>query len=150
VSRATNRGADTLVKPRGLGHCGGVVRVLVVDDFAPYLDAVHELVASTPGFEPSAELGSGMEALAFIEREAPDFVLVDVHMPNMDGLELTRIMRESGSAAVVVLITAGDPEQLPALALTCGAEAVISKGELSPGRLRELWESHGPRHAPGH
>lgn len=126
-----------------------MVRVLVVDDFLPYLDAVHQLLTATPGFEPSAELTSGQEALAALDREEPDLVLVDLHMPDMDGTEFTRIMRGRGSSAVVVLITADDLGQLPTASWTCGAEAVISKEELDPARLRKLWETHGPRHVPG-
>ncbi|MEK6440623.1 response regulator transcription factor [Pseudonocardia sp. T1-2H] len=120
-----------------------MVRVLTVDDYPPFLEMAHALLVATPGFEPTAEVGSGEEGLAAIREEVPDLVLVDVHLPGMDGIELTRRIRASERAPVVVLISTEDPSRLPAAARSCGAAAVISKHELAPARLRQLWQAHG-------
>ena len=118
--------------------------MLTVDDYRPFLDMAHALLVATPGFESAAEVGSGEEGLAAIREKAPDLVLVDVHLPGgMDGIELTRRIRASAGAPVVVLISTDDPTRLPAAARSCGAAAVISKHELAPARLRELWQAHG-------
>ena len=117
--------------------------MLTVDDYRPFLDMAHALLVATPGFESAAEVGSGEEGLAAIREEVPDLVLVDVHLPGMDGIELTRRIRASAGAPVVVLISTEDPSRLPAAARSCGAAEVISKHELAPARLRELWQAHG-------
>jgi hypothetical protein len=57
---------------------------------------------------------------------------------------MTRRMKDAGRKPVVVLISAQDLAQLPAAARTCGAAEVISKQELGPARLREIWRAHGP------
>jgi two-component system, NarL family, invasion response regulator UvrY len=122
-----------------------VVRVLTVDDHEPFLEVARDLVLATPGFESAGEVASGVDALAAIEASDPDLVLVDIHMPGMTGIEMTRRMRDehAGPRPVVVLISAQDLAQLPAAAHTCGAAEVISKQDLGPTRLREIWRAHG-------
>ena len=121
-----------------------MVRVLTVDDHVPFLEVAHDLIDAMAGFEPAGEAPSAAEGLEAIERLSPDLVLVDVHMPEVDGIELTRrIIATSASPPVVVLISAQDPSQLPAAAEACGAAAVIRKQELAPARLRTLWRDHG-------
>jgi CheY-like chemotaxis protein len=120
-----------------------MVRVLTVDDNAPFLQVAHELMLGTPGFESAGEVGSAAEALAVAEELRPDLVLADVRMPGMDGIEMTRQLLSRPRAPVVVLISAEDPTQLPAASRTCGAADVISKQELGPARLRELWAEYG-------
>jgi DNA-binding NarL/FixJ family response regulator len=121
-----------------------VVRVLTIDDHAPFLQVAHELMLATPGFEPAGEVTSGEEALAAIEEIDPDLVLVDIHMPGINGIEVSRRISSAGGRPVIVLISARDPGELPAAAQTCGAAEVISKQDLGPARLKELWLAHGP------
>jgi DNA-binding NarL/FixJ family response regulator len=124
-----------------------VVRVLTVDDNAPFLEVAHELVLATPGFEPAGQASSGEEGLAAIEAVDPDLVLADIHMPGMTGIELAKRIEHSGGRPVVVLISAQDVDQLPAATRTCGAAEVVSKDDLGPAKLIALWEAHRP---PGH
>jgi DNA-binding NarL/FixJ family response regulator len=121
-----------------------VVRVLTVDDHAPFLEVAHELMLATPGFEPAGEAGSGAEGLAAVAATDPDLVLVDIHMPDMSGIELARRLRSVAPRPVVILISAHDLGELPAAARTCGAAAVVSKQDLDPARLQELWHEHDP------
>jgi two-component system, NarL family, invasion response regulator UvrY len=120
-----------------------MVRVMTVDDNAPFLAVAREVVQHAAGFESVGEARSGAEALAAIEEARPDLVLVDVRMPGIDGIEFTRRIQRSPEAAVVVLITAEDLAQLPAAANTCGAAAILRKQDLRPARLAELWRAHG-------
>ena len=126
-----------------------MVRVLTVDDHAPFLQVAHELMLATPGFEPAGEVSSAEEALAAIEEVDPDLVLVDIHMPGMNGIEMTRRVSGAGGRPVVVLISAHDPREVPAAARSCGAAAVISKQDLGPDRLKKLWLAHAPGAKPG-
>jgi CheY-like chemotaxis protein len=119
-----------------------VVRVLTVDDNAPFLEVAHELMCATPGFESAGEAGSAEEGLAAVDDAHPDLVLVDIHMPGMSGIEVARRIRRSEDGPIVVLITAQDLAQLPAAARSCGAAEVISKQELGPTTLRRLWATH--------
>lgn len=122
-----------------------MVRVLTVDDHEPFLEVARDLVIATPGFESVGEVASGADALAAIEEADPDLVLVDIHMPEMTGIEMTRRVKGEhvGERPIVVLISAQDLGQLPATAHTCGAADVISKQDLGPTRLREIWRAHG-------
>jgi len=120
-----------------------VVRVLTVDDHAPFLEVARELVLATPGFEPAGEASSGEDGLAAIDAVDPDLVLVDVHMSGMNGIEMIKRMGAVRRRPVVVLISAQDLAQLPAAARTCGAAEVISKQDLGPARLKEIWRAHG-------
>jgi CheY-like chemotaxis protein len=122
-----------------------MVRVLTVDDHALFRRVARELMLATPGFESTGEVGSGADGLAAAEALRPDLVLADVHMPGMDGIEMTRRLVSRPHPPVVVLISAQDPAQLPAAAGSCGAAEVIRKQELGPARLRELWAAHAPK-----
>jgi DNA-binding NarL/FixJ family response regulator len=120
-----------------------VVRVLTVDDHAPFLEVAHELVATTPGFESAGEAHSAEEGLAALSEHDPDLVLIDIHMPGMSGIDMATEIGRRGEGPVVILITAQDLAQLPASARDCGAAEVISKQALGSSTLRRLWAAHG-------
>lgn len=125
-----------------------LVRVLTIDDDTSFLNAAHDLIDATPGFEPCAELTSGEAGLVAVERDAPDLILVDVNMPDMNGIEFARLVRVMQHPAVVILITARELDQLPSTVRECGAAAVVGKQDLLPGRLQELWRVHKDRGRP--
>lgn len=119
------------------------IRVLAVDDQEVFLRACARLVAATEGFCWAGGAGSGAEALRCVDDLAPDLVLVDVRMPEMDGLETTRRLVERNDRLVVVLVSVEPADDLPAALRTSGAVTHVRKHALSPSALRGLWAAHG-------
>jgi two-component system, NarL family, invasion response regulator UvrY len=120
------------------------VTVLAVDDQATFRRTARRLIRAVPGFEQVGEAASGREALELAEVLRPDLVLLDVRMPDMDGIETARQLAEVDPHAVVILISMEQVPELPADASEVGAAAYLTKQELSPRRLRELWSACGP------
>jgi two-component system invasion response regulator UvrY len=118
------------------------VRVLTVDDQAVFRAAAREVIEATPGFDALGDAASGAEALAIAETVQPDLVLMDVRMPEMDGVETTRRLLAARPGAVVVLISFEDPDDVDAIAQACGAVASVRKQDFCPAMLRKLWEAH--------
>lgn len=91
------------------------VRVVVVDDHRVVRAGLVALLRQAPGLEVVGEAGNGQEALDVVEATKPDVVLMDMQMPELDGYEATRRLREAGWAGPVVAITAhampGDRER---------------------------------------
>jgi len=119
------------------------VTVLAVDDQKTFLRAARTLIAATPGFEQVGEAHSGEEALALAADLNPDFVLVDVRMPGMDGIETARRLMAADSSAMVVLVSLDEVPELPSAVTSLGAAAHVRKQDLSAATLRDLWAAHG-------
>jgi len=139
----------------GTPHCGRLrplrrspaampVRVLTVDDQAPFREIARELVEVTPGFAAVGEAESGEEALVLTRSVAPDLVLLDLRMSGMDGLETARRLNAEHPRAVIVLVSCEDIRGVSMLAESCGAAAVLPKHRLSSRALQRLWSDHGP------
>jgi DNA-binding NarL/FixJ family response regulator len=120
-----------------------VVKVLVVDDQAPFRAAARAVVARIQGFELIAEATSGEEAVELVEQLRPAVVLMDINMGVMDGLEATRIITMMFPETFVILVSTYTEDEMPSAARTCGAAAYVNKDELSPRVVRRLWEAGG-------
>jgi DNA-binding NarL/FixJ family response regulator len=119
---------------------GRPVRVLVVDDQEVVRDATRQLLEAAPDFRPVGEASSGAEALAAIEELDPDLVLLDVRMPDMDGIETAQRIRAQRRHTVVVLMSTDAIDG----AGGCGAAAFLPKQRLRTAALRELWARYAP------
>jgi two-component system, NarL family, invasion response regulator UvrY len=116
---------------------------MVVDDQAPFRRAARAVIDATAGFAAVGNAKSGPEALRRADQLQPDLVLVDVHMPGMDGLETARRLADSHRECVIVLVSLNALE-LPAEALEAyGVAAFVRKEEWCPATLRSLWLTHG-------
>jgi two-component system invasion response regulator UvrY len=118
----------------------GSVRVLTADDNARFRATARDLIEATSGFSPIGEADSGERALELAAELGPDLVLMDVHMPGIGGVEAVRRLRRAGATSVLVLVSADGVEDLPSLAWTCGASAILPKERLRPQVLIRLWE----------
>ena len=104
-----------------------VVRVLVVDDHALFAEALMLTLGIDDRIEVVGSASSGGEAVSLAEALRPDVVLMDVHMPSMDGIEATRRVRNVSPGSRVVIVTAARLREIAAQALAAGAERCLTK-----------------------
>jgi DNA-binding NarL/FixJ family response regulator len=105
------------------------VRVLVADDQALLRSGFALILNSDPGIDVVGEAANGLEVLAAARRLAPDLVLMDIQMPEMDGIEATRHLTSSpqtGRVKVLVLTTF-DADEYVYHALRAGASGFLLK-----------------------
>jgi len=105
--------------------------ILIVDDEPKILRLVHDFLAAA-GFRTSSAR-SGDEALMRVRTEAPDLVILDLGLPGLDGLDVTRAIRRSGDLPIIML-TARDDESDKLVGLELGADDYVTK----PFSPREL------------
>lgn len=115
------------------------VRVLVVDDQAPFRQASRMVVEMTEGFEFAGEAGDGEQGIEMAEQLRPDLVLMDVQMPGISGIEATRRLRELDTPPHVVVMSTHESGDYQKKALAAGAAAFIAKSEIGMNTLEELW-----------
>jgi DNA-binding NarL/FixJ family response regulator len=115
------------------------VQVLICDDQEAFRSAAREVVNSTRGFEVVGETSTGEDSVVAAVRLHPDLVLMDVHLPGIDGLEASRRIRAADPKIAVLLLSTYDPEEFAARIAGSGAIAFISKGAFGPDRLAEAW-----------
>jgi two-component system response regulator DesR len=104
-----------------------VVRVLVVDDHALFAEALMLTLGIDDRIEVIGSASSGIEAVSLAEALRPDVVLMDVHMPSMDGIEATRRVRDVSPGSRVVMVTAARSPEVAYHALAAGAERCLTK-----------------------
>lgn len=106
------------------------VRVFLVDDNDDFLDGVAECVAHPTQCLIVGRAHSGQETLERLEKASPDLVLVDMTLPDMSGLELTRRIKAKAAATRVVLMTFHDSAAARLVAIASGADGWISEATL--------------------
>ena len=121
------------------------VRVLVVDDQEPFRMAAAAVVAATDDFQVVGSAASGEASLVAVEELHPDLVLMDMHLPGIDGVESTRRIRERQPHVRVLLLSSYESYDG---AGKCGALGYLPKRTLSPSRLQGVWAGRHPQIAP--
>jgi DNA-binding NarL/FixJ family response regulator len=109
------------------------LRILIADDQPSIRHAVRALLESRPGWEVCGEASDGQEAIEKTEKLRPDFVIMDVFMPRLNGIEATRQIHRSFPGVQVLILTFHDLPDLVRAALDAGARGCLFKGD--SGRL---------------
>jgi two-component system invasion response regulator UvrY len=115
------------------------VKVLICDDQEAFRAAAREVVNATQGFDVVGETGTGEESVVAAGRLQPDLVLMDVHLPGIDGLEASRRIRRANPKVAVLLLSTYDREEFAVRIAESGAIAFISKAAFGPDGLIEIW-----------
>jgi DNA-binding NarL/FixJ family response regulator len=112
--------------------------VLIVDDHAGFRHAARALLEAD-GFDVVGESSTGTEGLADVARLRPQVVLLDVGLPDLDGIEVAgRLKACPGGGPAVVLTSSRDASDYPPHFEHCGARGFIAKAELSGDALAML------------
>jgi two-component system chemotaxis response regulator CheB len=113
--------------------------VLCVDDQAIFRAVLHDVIAATPGLTHVGDAASGQAAIVAVEALRPDLVLMDIHMPGLDGFQTARIIAERRRDVVVILMSADEVGPPPSCMTRGGTIGVVDKRELCPRTLLDLW-----------
>jgi DNA-binding NarL/FixJ family response regulator len=108
---------------------GGTIRVLLADDEQPFLDALSPLIERQPQL---AVIGTALDGLAAIELADeldPDAVVIDLHMPRLDGVSAVARLRRDHPNMCVIALTGDEEPALHTAVTEAGADAVLMKGE---------------------
>jgi DNA-binding NarL/FixJ family response regulator len=103
------------------------IRVVIADDHTLFAEALALGLRSDPRFDVVGLAANGREAVELASSLRPDVVLMDLHMPVMDGIEATRRLRLAAPATHVVVVTASTSPEDGARARAAGARAYIRK-----------------------
>jgi DNA-binding NarL/FixJ family response regulator len=103
------------------------IRVLLVDDQQLVRTGFRMILADEPGIEVVGEAADGREAVEAVERLRPDVVVMDIRMPNMDGVEATRRVLADAPSSRVLVLTTFDADEHVVEALRAGASGFLLK-----------------------
>ncbi len=110
-----------------------MVKIVVADDHALARGYIKDLLSDEPGVEVIGEASDGVEAVELTAKLMPDILVTDLKMPRLDGIELTKRIRQSSPATrIIILYMYGDKVYVDA-ALTAGARAYFLKKFSSDG-----------------
>lgn len=108
-------------KPRG------PTRIIIVDDHAMMRAGLRSILEQSPDIEVVGEAGEGLEAIDLAQRLVPDVMLVDIAMPGLNGVEITRKIRATDKAIAVVIVSMHADERYVRAVLDLGARGYLLK-----------------------
>ncbi len=103
------------------------ITLLIVDDQRLMREGLRTLLELEEDLRVAGEAENGLQALAQYEKIAPDVVLMDVRMPEMDGVEATRLLRQRWPEAAVIILTTFDDDEYVFEGLRAGARGYLLK-----------------------
>ncbi|NVM76251.1 DNA-binding NarL/FixJ family response regulator [Duganella sp. SG902] len=125
------------------------ITVMTADDHPVFRQGVASVLASDAGFQLVAEAAGGREAIAHYRSLRPDLVLMDIQMPDLDGVEATQIIRNEYPRAAIVVLTTYEGDALVMRAMKAGAAGYLLKSAARREMLDTLRAIHaGQRHVP--
>jgi len=116
----------------------GTLRVLVVDDHPLFRAALCAMIDSTEGMEVAGEAADGLTAVADAGRLEPDVILMDLNMPDLDGVEATRRIVHASPHTGVLMLTMFENEAAVFAAMRAGARGYLLKGARNEQIIRAV------------
>ena len=112
------------------------IRIVVADDHALVREGIRRVLEEVPEFEVVAEAADGEETLECVKRSQPDVLLLDLTMPGIGGLEVTRLIRSESERPRVIILSMHDEAEYVLRAVQAGADGYLLKDDAGPKMLR--------------
>jgi DNA-binding NarL/FixJ family response regulator len=116
----------------------GTIRVLLADDDKRYAAALRLLIEEQPELTVVALAFDGLETITLADELDPDAVVVDLHMPNMDGVTAIRKLREDHPLVCLIALTGDEDPAIHEEATKAGADGVLVKGQMLEALVARL------------
>jgi two-component system nitrate/nitrite response regulator NarL len=123
------------------------LRILLVDDHVLFRKGIAALLAARQGMDVVGEASDGLEAIAQAREAVPDVILMDIHMPECEGLEAVKIIKRKMPHVHVIMLTVSDDDSDLFAAIKNGAEGYLLKN-LEPYQLFDMLEGVRRGEAP--
>jgi two-component system NarL family response regulator len=105
-----------------------LIRILIADDHPIVRDGLNAVINDQPDMAVVGEAGNGKEAVELAQQHRPDVMLIDLRMPQMNGLEAVKAIRAEWPEACLIILTTYDGDEDIYRALQAGAQAYLLKG----------------------
>src|SRR6185369_13003446 len=112
-------------RPRTLGEAMKPLRILIADDHEMVRRGLQSVLATQPGWEVCGEAITGRDAVELAERLRPDILILDIAMPELNGLEVARRLHRSLSRCQILILTMHESEELVRDVLAAGARGYV-------------------------
>jgi DNA-binding NarL/FixJ family response regulator len=122
-----------------------MVRVLIADDHRLFAEALRAILGAEPSVDVVGLAASGAEAVRQTSELEPDVVLMDISMPDLDGLEATRRILAEHPDTHVLIVTGSDARQDVDAARIAGAAGYVTKDRIAAELISAIFDvTHGP------
>jgi len=106
-----------------------LLRVLVVDDHDLVRRGLRSMLEAQPGWTVCGEATTGREAVGLVQQLQPEVVVIDVHMPDMDGLQATQEILAANPQTEILVLTVDDTKEIVQAAREAGARGIVMKSD---------------------
>lgn len=121
------------------------IRILIVDDHEMVRRSVTTLLSTESGFDVVGYACTGLEAVRRAEQHQPDVVLLDISLPELNGLQATPLIKRVAPATEIVIVTNHDNPFLVREAMRLGARGFVSKSEMFAELITAVVEVYAKR-----
>ncbi|MDX1544149.1 MAG: response regulator transcription factor [Christiangramia sp.] len=114
------------------------IRIVLADDHVLVRDGIKSLLEEQPDMEVVAEASDGKEAIEILEKDLPDLLIVDIRMPEMNGIEVVKKIRDNKWDVKTLVLSMHDSEEYVVQSVQAGADGYLLKGSSKDEFLKAL------------
>jgi two-component system NarL family response regulator len=114
------------------------IRVLLVEDHRMVREALREVLTKVPDMEVVGEAGDAQDGLAQAAATAPDVIVLDIRLPDLNGIEVAARLRDAGNTAKIVALSAFSDKRFVTEMLRSGASAYVTKSAAGTELVRAI------------